>query len=57
MFEAEAKARQREHGGTAPGWTATLQEKLPEVFAELMRWLRRDHATQAHYVRQGPGTC
>jgi ParB-like chromosome segregation protein Spo0J len=34
LFEAEAKARQQEHGGTAPGRTATLPAKLPEVFSD-----------------------
>ncbi|HLV01750.1 MAG TPA: hypothetical protein VKZ59_10825, partial [Acidobacteriota bacterium] len=32
MLEAEAKERQREHGGTAPGRPKeTLTEKFPEV--------------------------
>ena len=31
FFAADAKRRQKEHGGTAPGKTKTLPEKTPEV--------------------------
>jgi hypothetical protein len=34
FFEAEAKRRQREHGGTAPGRPKTLVADLPEVLDE-----------------------
>ena len=33
--EAEAKERQREHAGTAPGVQKTLLEKIPEVNANM----------------------
>lgn len=33
MLEAEAKERQREHGGTAPGKPKTVVEKIPQVNA------------------------
>jgi hypothetical protein len=31
LLEKEAKERQREHGGTAPGKTATVRPKMDEV--------------------------
>lgn len=34
FFEAEAKERQREHGGTAPGKPRTLEANRPQVFGE-----------------------
>ena len=34
FFAEDAKRRQKEHGGTAPGKPKTLKEKIPEVIQE-----------------------